>query len=293
MANTLTKFDIRPCFPARPKEAHKGTFGKCVLFAGSTQFPGAAYLSEIASAAMRMGCGYSILAVPSTLSLAYSQRIVEGILSLQADDGNGNFVFDEECICSAIEDVSSVAVGMGMGKSEEVSKLISFLLSDFKGVLLIDADGLNCFDDLCFERLKTTQADVILTPHPGEFSRLIRKDIPEALSERERLVREFTKEYPCALLLKGATTLIAKGETVLKNERGTPAMAKAGSGDVLSGAIVGIAARGFDAFSSACAGAYICGVAGELASKELSEHCALASDTVRFLPYAVKNLLVD
>ncbi|MBR2874561.1 MAG: NAD(P)H-hydrate dehydratase, partial [Clostridia bacterium] len=166
---TLTREQIKEHFPKRAKNSHKGTYGKNVIFASCEEYVGACKIAALGSLSMRMGSGYTALALTKTVANSVSPEIFECIISLQ-EEKEGKFYFNEEKVKSAIQKAQSVAVGMGMGNTEETKKLVEYLLKNFTGTLLVDADGLNSITE---EMLLTERScQLILTPHYAEFSRL-------------------------------------------------------------------------------------------------------------------------
>lgn len=204
-------------------------------------------------------------------------------------DENGALKFDEKDF-EKIDGVNAVAFGMGCGVSENTYEIARRLLKNFKGVLLIDADGLNSLAAFGVKALKNSGADVVVTPHVKEFSRLTGRSVEEIENDMIGSAKAFAKEYGVTVLLKSAVSVVAGKEGVLLNTTGNSGMAKGGSGDVLSGAVAGIAARGFPAFDAAAAGAFLCGLAGDLAAKEQNEYTITPSDTVAHFSQAIDEI---
>ena len=189
----------------------------------------------------------------------------------------------------------SIAYGMGMGVSRQVADGAVWLIENFSGKLILDADALNSLAKYCslsdvFSRKK---GDVLLTPHVKEFSRLCKKSVEEILANGLNAAKEFALRHGVTVLLKNAVSVIENGEKSCVNERGTAGQAKGGTGDVLSGVIAGLCASGRSAFDGACAGAYIVGLAAELAGEKISEYSHTATDLIAYLGasflYVTKN----
>ena len=183
---------------------------------------------------------------------------------------------------------------MGCGATEELYKTVKNLLENYKGTLIIDADGLNALSMFGKDILKQKNCKVVLTPHAKEFSRLTGLTVEQITTSPIETAREFAKEYKVVLLLKGAATVICDGsqkeiKTAL-NVRGSSALAKAGSGDMLSGYLCGSAARGLNPFDSCVCATYTTGLAAELASKQKTDYCAAAEDILKKIHLAVKRL---
>ena len=272
---------VREHLPPRPKTANKGSFGKTLLIVGSDKYRGAAHLSL--SMALRGGAGYvSYLGEPS---LAGELRAIypEAIYYSTSDT--------EELL--AISDTqSSVLVGSGSGVSRELYSLICRLIARDGGPVIIDADGLNSlarFAPSVKELFSTARRKVILTPHPLELSRLSGLSVEEIQSEREGVARRLALEWGVVLLLKGSGTVVTDGERTLINSSGSSALAKAGSGDVLSGLIASISAYTADALFAAGISAYLHGAAGDRLAAELTEYGVTPSD----LPLSVCGILSE
>lgn len=281
--------DFAPLFPPRRKNSNKGNFGKAVILAGSLRYSGAPLLS--AAAALRTGCGYTCLALPEELFSACIGKFPEAILT-RAPSEKGSLRCDEPFLRSLMAGADCIAVGMGCGVSDGVYDILCFLLREYRGVLLIDADGINALAAYGVQVLENAACKVILTPHPKEFSRLSDCDFSEVLENGVSLAQAFAKEYGCTVLLKGNTSVITDGKEVLLNTEGTPALAKGGSGDVLSGIIAAIAARGVSPLQAAACGAFLLGRAGEYAAREKGEYSVIGTDVTEKLPQAILSLQV-
>ncbi len=281
--------DFAPLFPPRKKNSNKGNFGKAVILAGSLRYSGAPLLS--AGAALRAGCGYTCLALPEELFSACIGKFPEAILT-RAPSEKGVLRFDESFLRSLTAGADCIAVGMGCGVSRGVYDILCFLLREYKGTLLVDADGINSLAAFGVQALENAACKVIVTPHPKEFSRLSDSDFYDVLENGISLAQSFAKQYGCTVLLKGNTTVITDGETTLLNTEGTPALAKGGSGDVLSGIIAAIAARGIQPLQAAACGAFLLGRAGLYAAREKGEYSVIGSDVTDKLPQAILSLQV-
>ena len=286
-ASLLEASDVAPLFPPRRRNTHKGSFGEAAILAGSRAYSGAPLLS--ASAALRCGCGYTRLAVPDALFPPLVGRLPEAILTaLPSRDGA---LCAEEGALRALCSAGGIAVGMGCGVSRGVYECVRFLLREYEGTLILDADALNSLAAFGTDALRGHRCRLLLTPHPKEFSRLCGEPVARVLQEGAALASRFAEEYGCTILLKGCTTIVADGKRLCFNAEGTPALAKGGSGDVLSGIAAALAARGAEPFDCACAASFLLGRAGRLAEKEIG--CAesvTASDVAANLPRAIASL---
>lgn len=286
----LTKEDAARAFPVRKNNSHKGTYGYIALIGGNRKYSGAAKLANMAGCAMRSGAGVVKLAVPKGISDAVMPYLLESTLYPLRDNDDG-IVFDESEIAELISGVSTVAVGMGIGNSEETEKLLEYLLKNYKGKLVIDADGINALA-LHQELLEcATPASIVLTPHPKEFSRLSGHSMDEILNDPCGCALEYAKKNGVIVLLKGTSTVISDGKMVYITNKGCAGMATAGSGDVLSGVIASIVSYNEDILMAVAAGSYVTGLAGEIAMREENATVMVASDTVLCIKNAIKEII--
>lgn len=268
--------DVRALFPKRKSNVHKGNFGSALIFAGGAVLSGAAFLA--ANACLKSGAGYTKLSVAEPYFLQAIGKCPAVILRrFEAVDGE---MLAADC----------VAMGMGAGVSERLYAHIVELLNVYTGTLVLDADALNSLAMYGTEILKEKSCRVILTPHPKEFARLIGVNTEEALAHAVEYAQNFAKTHGAVVVLKGNRTVITDGMRTAINTTGSPALAKGGSGDVLAGFLTGTCARGVPPFEAACASCYLLGRAGELAAEELGEYSPDATDIIRSLPKAIKEL---
>ena len=279
--------DFAPLFPPRKRNTNKGSYGKAVLLAGSLRYSGAAFLS--AQGALRAGCGYTVLAVPQDLFPHCVGKLPAAILTA-APAADGTLCADESFLQSLC-DADSIAVGMGCGASRGVYDCVCYLLSEYAGTLIVDADGLNALARYGADVLREKRCRVVLTPHPKEFSRLCGAPHEEVLKNGLSLAAKFAREYGVTVLLKGNTSTITNGRQIWLNAEGTPALAKGGSGDVLAGIIAAVAARKSGAMQAAACGAFLLGRAGTLAAAaQGNEYSVTAEDVAAMLPQAIAQV---
>lgn len=296
----LKAADVKAMLPSRKADSDKGTYGKAAILAGSMQYSGAAVLA--AQGALCGGSGYVALCVPEKLKNALIGRLPEAIL-LDLSRG-GKWKFNPKRLRTILH-YNTIAAGMGMGNTNSTAKTAAFLLKNYEGKLLLDADGINALARYfgsggTAELFKAKKCALLLTPHPLEFARLTGIEKGELLKNGgERAVEEAKKyaaENGVTVLLKGvsgAKTLIVSGENVENaafNATGNSGLAKGGSGDTLAGLIAAIAASGADMYSSACAGAYLAGKAAELAAKQTSEYSLTATKVAEHIGKAILEL---
>ncbi|MGN0814021.1 MAG: NAD(P)H-hydrate dehydratase [Candidatus Coproplasma sp.] len=263
--------DICRFFPARRRNSHKGTYGSANLIVGSARYKGAAALAL--SAALQSGCGYVKLTAESVVSDALVTAYPQAI-------------YMQSCDLSS----QAIAVGSGCGVSEDLYSQIVGILTSYEGKLIIDADGLNSLAKYGVDALKRKKCQVLITPHVKEFSRLTKLSVEEILHNPTDCARNFAKEYGVTVLLKGAATIICDEEKTALNLRGTTALSKGGSGDLLTGLICGSAARGLNVFDAAVAASYVLGSAAEDCSREKTDYCVTAKDLIKNFHKVVKRL---
>lgn len=284
----LTADDVAKFFPERKRNVNKGCFGKACVLGGSKSYSGSAVLSQNALLSLKTGDGYAYVAVPDCLFNSLAGKNPEVILTALPDDGE-NLVFKREKYEPLLK-CDAVAVGMGMGVTQENYEIIKFLLCEYKGKLLIDADGLNTLAAFGKEILKNSSCQTVITPHIGEFARLLGKEKDEITENPVKKAEEFAKEYGTVVVLKSATTVITDGEETYINTTGTSALAKAGSGDVLSGIIAGLLARGDSVIDCATAGCWLSGKSCETAAAKQNDYTVTASDVIAALPETINSL---
>ncbi len=278
-----------PEFPDREVGAHKGTFGKALIVAGSWGMTGAAILAG--KSALRSGVGLVSVATPERcLPLVASGE--PSYMTVGLGCRETDCVGEEEDALRTVMAVASgctgVAVGPGCGQSEGVKRLVVGMCREVKAPLVIDADGLNCLVEYQ-EVLRERTDGTVLTPHPGEFSRLVGVSTAEVQAERMKFARAYAGETGVVLVLKGHETIVTDGEREWVNTTGNPGMATGGSGDVLTGFLTGLLAQTlFDLFQTACLAVHLHGMAGDLAAEEMSQAGMIASD----LPYYLGKALL-
>lgn len=282
--------DVEKFFPERKRNTNKGDYGKVAIVGGSKTYPGSAILAENALAAFKIGAGYSTLVIPESIFNAVALVHPECTVKVLPCDGNADGLKFDETTFEKLLKCDAVAFGPGAGVTEEVYAALAYLLKNYRGKLIIDADGLNTLAKYGVSALEGHSAEVILTPHVKEFSRLTGKTVTEIAENGLSLARDFAKKYCVTLVLKSAATVITDGEEVYLNTTGTPAMAKAGSGDVLTGIIAGFATKKADALDLAAAACYLFGAAGEIAARKQNENSVTATDVIVEIGEAINSL---
>ncbi len=284
--------DLKKVFCERKNFSNKGDFGYVALIGGCSNYSGAVKLASMAYAAMRCGAGVAKLIIPREISDSVMPYILENTLAV-LDSRDGSFVYNEGELQNSLRGIKSLAVGMGMGQSEENAKIVEYLLKREDISLIIDADALNMisFSEKLKQYLKDRNAPTLLTPHPKEFERLSGIPVGKILENPIIHAKDFALEYGVTLLLKGSSTVITDGREVYIVNKGCAGMATAGSGDVLSGALAGISGYTENILDTAVSGAYIAGLAGEYAQNEKNSISMTARDTVENLPKAISYII--
>jgi ADP-dependent NAD(P)H-hydrate dehydratase len=286
MSTQLELVTRLPELAPRPPDSHKGDFGRVLVIAGSRGMSGAAVLCG--SAALRGGAGLVRVAVPQEVSAIVAVgNPCYMTVPLPNDQGHvSEQAFGELQHLALQHDV--LALGPGLGRSIGLNSLVTTLLTELATPIVLDADGLNALESaraLSWSR----KAAVVLTPHPGEFARLIGSDIPTVQGHRQELAVDFAREYSVVLVLKGHQTIVTDGQRMYLNTTGNPGMATAGSGDVLTGTIAALVGQGLSPFEAAQLGVYLHGLAGDLARDDLGEMGLTADDILNQVPRAQKR----
>lgn len=281
--------EARELIPKRAEDANKGECGRVLVVAGSEGMTGAACLA--ARGALRCGAGLVTVAVPRSERPIVASGVQEA-MTVALDECDGMIVSSSmKKILEFAKRSQAVVFGPGLGRNGDMHHILRGILSEYEGTLIIDADGLNALSKNC-DILRERKCSVVITPHPGEMSRLVKKTVEEIQNNREAVAAEFAAEYGVAVVLKGKNTVIAGESGELKiNFTGNCGMATGGTGDVLSGAVAAFAAQGLKSFDGAVLGAYIHGKAGDIAAQKLGVHGMLAGDLAECLPLAIKSEL--
>lgn len=287
---------VRPLLPARPRDGHKGTFGKAMVVSGGANYTGAPYLS--AAAAARVGAGLVTLATTQAVQNIVASGLHEPTWLPLPAAGGGIAARAAAVVLRALDSYRGLLIGPGLGQTAGVAGLVRGLLGARATAasrralpgLIVDADALNVLS-----QTKNWWAHLppgnILTPHAGEFERLSRLPRDEIAADREGSARAFAAKWHQHVLLKGAFTAVAAPDgRVTLLPFANPALATAGSGDVLSGIIVGLLAQGVAPLDAAIAGGYVHGLAGQLAAQEIGDAGAVAGDLLPRIPRALRLL---
>lgn len=302
--------------PARADDSHKGSYGKALVVAGSVNYAGAAGLAG--AAATRVGTGLVTMAVPQLLYPILAARLAEPTWLLLPHEMGAIKEDATKVVLDKIGEYKALLLGPGLGHEKHTVEFVRGLLAGRKaatpkarrvGFLLgaepeatadeaatlpptvLDADGLNAVAEADEWWTNIGAPSLILTPHPGELSRLLDRPVADIQADRLQAARDAAARFGQVVALKGAHTVIAAPDGRLAvSPFANPALATAGTGDVLAGAIVGFLAQGLDPFDAAALGVYIHGLAGELVRSELGDAGTIASDLLPMLPQAIREV---
>jgi len=276
--------------PRRPSGSHKGSFGRVLVLAGSRGMTGAACLAG--DAALRAGAGLVTVAGPEKLHDILEAKLTEVMTVPLPDSGRGSFSrAARQDILAMLDRFDVLAIGPGISADLEVAALVRELLPSVQIPCVVDADALNALAG-AGEILRKVQAPVVLTPHPGEMARLLGTGIKDIQADRLTAASLAASTWNVVALLKGARTVVAAPDgSMYINPTGNPGMATAGCGDVLTGVIAALIAQGLDPARAAAAGAYVHGLAGDLAAAEKGQTGMTAGDVLGAVPAAFRMLL--
>lgn len=275
-----------PHLPVRPLEANKGTFGRVLIVAGSRGMSGAAVLC--ANGALRGGAGLVRLAVPEgILTIVAASNPCYTTAPLPQDEEGRLSPAALTDLLELVRNNSIAAIGPGLGQSAELGDMIDSVLEQTATPLVLDADALNVLTSR-LGSLRKHREPVVLTPHPGEFSRLLGSDIAVVQAHRPQLAAEFAQKHGVVVVLKGHDTVVTDGRRVYVNATGNPGMASGGTGDVLCGLIAALMGQKLEPFAAAQLGVYLHGRAGDLAREQLGETSLIATDLLDYLPHAFR-----
>ena len=278
--------------PSRPLGAHKGTFGRVLALVGSRNYVGAAYLACMGAA--RSGAGYVTLAATPTLQTLVAGKLTEPTYLLLPENPDGNPSTDAaSAVREGLPACDVLLAGCGLGQHEDTKTVLEQLLLSGTplGVpAVLDADALNALAGIpqWWRRLDT---QTVITPHPGEMSRLLRTSIADVEGDRVATAQQAAAKWGVTVLLKGAFTVVASPDGDARIiPFANPALATAGTGDVLAGVIASLTAQGVAPYDAACLGAYLHAAAGEMVTGDIGNTGMIASDLLPVLPRAIKSV---
>ena len=274
-----------PEIAPRSLTAHKGDFGRVLMVGGSVGMAGAISLSGLS--ALRSGSGLVKVAVPSDIQSAVAQ-FSPCYMTVGWVAENGGFHGAEwDTLAHELEWADVIGLGPGMNRGDGQSSIVAKIYAAVAQPMVVDADGLNALVDSEAD-LAQHQGQRVLTPHPGEFQRLIGSEITDR-GELESQAIDLAKRAGIIIVLKGNRTLVTDGSRRFHNTTGNPGMATAGSGDVLTGVITSLVGQGLGLFEAAVLGVHLHGMAGDLAAQSVGQTSLIATDLIENLPSAFKK----
>jgi NAD(P)H-hydrate epimerase len=285
----LTRDSAFQSLPERPPSSHKGTFGHAGIIAGSVGKTGAAALA--ARAALRVGAGLVTVATPSSVNDVLEAKLLEAMtMPLPETKARTLARSGLDRVLAFIQTRTAIAIGPGLSTHPETVELVQSLMKHLDRPSVLDADALNALTGRA-SLLTECKTPPILTPHPGEMARLeIDATTQSVNADRIGTARRFARERGVFVVLKGARTVVARPDGLVAIcPTGNPGMATAGTGDVLTGMIVGLLAQRVPPWEAACAATYFHGSAGDLAAQHLGQPGMVASDLIAQIPYALQR----
>lgn len=283
------KKNLLPYFKRRKRDAHKGTYGHLFILSGSLGKTGAAAMA--AKAALKMGAGLVTVGTPESCLPIIARSMVELMTEPLPETSRKTLSSKAlEKILSLLEGKNALLIGPGISTNPSTQELVLSLIPKINVPTVIDADALNILASKP-ELLKSLPQPAVLTPHPGEFARLLHLSTREVVENKLELAPQFAKKYGIYLVLKGYKTLIINPEGfVFVNPTGNPGMATAGAGDVLGGMIASMIIQEKDLLEAILAAVYIHGLSGDLGVAKLGERALTAGNIITYLPSALKKM---
>lgn len=288
--NIVDKEYIKGLLPVRRRDSNKGDYGRNFVIAGSEGMAGAAAMTSLAC--LRTGSGLVTLGTPRAVSGILAAKLTEVMVLPLEDDGRG--VLSEKSTITVIDKANRsdvVVLGPGLSGNESIASITQAVLRESYTPVVVDADGINALSTN-INVLKQCKCPVILTPHPGEMSRLTGLPIQKIQADRIEIARSFAQEWNVYLVLKGARTITAFPDgSIYINNTGNPGMATGGTGDVLAGMIASLVGQGVFIGDAAVAGVYLHGLSGDIAASSKGEYSLIATDLINAIPSAIQTII--
>lgn len=277
--NYVNKDLIKSLFLAkRSLSSFKNHFGRVLLIGGSKNMSGAIVLAT--KSALKSGAGLVEVMVDEEIHKIVAMQVPTAMVS----------TYSKEHLINNLNTYDTIVVGPGLGQSLKIIEIITYLLLHYEKTIVFDADAINLLAKDT-NLLNNTKAKVILTPHIGEMSRLLKVTTKEIQLDRLKAVNDFINEFPkTTLILKGAKSIIANEHEIYINSTGNPILARGGSGDILSGLIGGLACQKLEPLRSAILGVYLHGLAGDLALKDFNEHSIITEELIDYISSAFRTV---
>ena len=277
----LNHESVLSCLPDRKPDSHKGDYGKILLLCGSMGYTGAAALA--AMGALRMGAGLVYLGVTQSIYAIEAVKLTEAVVFPLPDRDGMLDASALDKLLPMLENMDAVLMGPGLGVSPGTEAVVTTVLRQYNGPVVLDADGINLMT-AHKDILRGRTAPTILTPHAGEFVRF-----GGVLSgDRTESAVKLAEDLGCIVLLKGHRTVITDGHRIYVNPTGNPGMAVGGSGDVLAGMIVSLLGQGIEPLAATACAAWLHGAAGDRCAQTLGQYGMLPSDMLQELPRLMK-----
>ena len=281
LIKSLSHEDILELLPDRDLHSHKGNFGKILLLCGSIGYTGAAALASMG--ALRAGAGLVYLGVPESVYNILAVKLTEPVVFPLPSEGGRFSVSSISDVSVRLKNIDAVLIGPGMGRSEGTFAVLQYVLQNFDGPVVLDADGINVIARHKY-LIRGRTGVTILTPHEGEFSRLGYRLTGDRISDAQRAAIDLG----AIVVLKGCGTVITNGEETYVNPTGNPGMAVGGSGDVLAGVITALLGQGLQPLIAAACGVWLHGAAGDRCAESIGQYGMLPSDMLQALPLLMK-----
>ncbi|MFQ5952495.1 MAG: NAD(P)H-hydrate dehydratase [Candidatus Omnitrophota bacterium] len=274
--------------PVRREDSHKGDYGRIFVVAGSPGMTGAAFLCS--EGALRTGSGLVTCGIAESLNPVMEVKLTEVMtLPLTETQSHALGLAAEKEILKFAKKCDVAVVGPGLGSDPETKPLVKILVQQIESPIVLDADGINGLEG-DIDVLKDRSARLVLTPHPGEMSKLIGKDVSEIQSMREDIAKSVAEVTGAVVCLKGHRTVVASPEgEVYVNETGNSGMATGGMGDILTGMIASFIGQGVDDFGSCVIAVNLHGLAGDIAAEKKGQFNMVATNVLEYLPEAFKR----
>ena len=279
-----------PSLEPRKDRGHKGDYGSVLLIGGSRGLAGSISLSGMA--ALRSGAGLVTIATPRCVQHTVAGFAPEYMTVGLADDDDRLEAAALDPLTELAAKADVVAMGPGLGRSPDVTKIVKTLYAEFNKPMVVDADGLNALAESP-GNLSSPGGPRILTPHPGEFARLTGDSVGVRPSTRSKAALDLASRdlsMQTVVVLKGAGTVVAGSQQYAVNTTGNPGMATGGTGDVLTGIVAALLAQGLAPWEAARLGAYVHGLAGDMAAEAMGQISLVATDLIDFLPPALMEV---
>lgn len=275
--------------PKRKANSHKGDYGHILILAGSAGLTGAAYLCS--EAALLCGSGLVTLGIPKSLNIVMEMKLTEVMTKPLAETKQLSLSLKSyREIIKLIKKIDALAIGPGLSTNAQTQKLVIKLIASINKPFVLDADGINAVaKNLAI--LNKVNSELVITPHPGEMSRLTGLKIEEIQNNRKKIAQDFAAKHRLTLVLKGDKTIVANSKKeIYINNTGNPGMASGGCGDVLTGMIAAFLGQKIEPFIASKLAVYLHGFTGDLAAEEKSEISLRATDILDKLPQAIKSV---